>query len=343
MKLSMNKILELFDEEKVKELFKEKVLPFYPDFCEVKKIIIKPYKKQIWETTYHVVVQFNTFFKTRSGKIKKLPIICSAHSNEKRENVYTALKYLWEHDFKSGVLTLPHPLFYSEYYRGVFYRAVAGNNLYYHIKNNNLPEIEAIIPLAAKWFAKLHNLPVNDALNFNEENSRIETALPGIKNILTRVREDYPEYYSAYVKIYGILRENEKKFLASTKKRWLVHGDAHPENIICVSRKKIAVIDFTDLCLSDYARDLGSFLQQLEYMCGNKINDREFTEKMKILFLNNYFKSFKNGHTAEIEARINNYYNWTAMRTATYFLIRHNPESSRVAPLIETVKRNMGI
>lgn len=339
----MNKILDLFDEEKVKILLKEKILPFYPNFCDIKKIDIKPYKKQVWETTYHVVVEFNTVFKTRKGKFKKMPIVCSAHSTEPRKNVYTALKFLWEHGFKNGFLSVPHPLFYSNYYRGTFYRGVAGETLYDNIKRKNLSEIEAIIPKTAKWFAKLHNLPTNGTTNFNLDNSRIETAFPGVKYIIARMKNEHPEYHEIYSRIYKKLVEDEKRFLSSTGKRWLVHGDAHPENVIRMSSRKIALIDFTDLCLTDYTRDLGSFLQQLDYMCGNKIGDKEFTEKIKKSFLDNYFKFSKKRLTKEREERIKNYYNWTAMRTATYFLTRHNPDPSRAEPLIEAVRENMGV
>lgn len=339
----MNKIFELFDEEKVKRLFKEKVLPLYPDFCDVKKIMIKAHKKQIWETTYHVVLEFDTYFKTRKGRTQNLQIFCSAHSSESRRNVYIALRYLWEHSFGTGFLSVPRALFYSDYYHGVFYRGAGGHNLYYYIKNKDFKAIEAIVPKVGKWFAKLHNLPAHDALNFNKKNSRIETALPGVKQILTLVKAAYPEYYDDYSIIYKKLVENEKKFLHATEKRWLVHGDAHPENIISMSRRKIAVIDFADLCLSDYARDLGSFLQQLEYMCGRTINDQVYTEKIKKLFLDNYRANFRNGSTVRAEERIRNYYNWTAMRTATYFLTRYNPDPFRSAPLIETVKKNMGL
>jgi hypothetical protein len=48
-----------------------------------------------------------------------------------------------------------------------------------------------------------------------------------------------------------------------------------------MSDKKIAVIDFTDICLSDFARDLGTFIQQLEFMANRKIGDHEYTEKIK--------------------------------------------------------------
>lgn len=338
----MNKILDLFDERKVKSLFKEKVLPFYPDFSDIKKIQIKAYKKQIWETTYHVVLEFDTVFLTKKGKTRKMPIFCSAHSNEPRENFFIALNYLWDHNFSSRFLSVPHPLFYSEYYHGVFYRGVAGETLYHHIIKNNRSEIEFVIPMTAKWFAKLHNLPTKNTPNFNPLNSRIKTALPGVKQILDRIRLAYPDYYEVYSAIYEKLDKDENYFFNTTDKRWLVHGDAHPENVICMSKRKIAVIDFADLCLSDYARDLGSFLQQLDYMCGRKIGDNQFTNKIKKSFLDNYFANFKNGFEVGIDSRINNYYNWTAMRTATYFLTRYNPDPERAKPLVEMVVKNLG-
>jgi len=337
----MNIILDLLDEEKVKRLFAEKILPQYPDYTGIKKIKIRPFKKLIWNTTYHVVLEFSVYFQTRSGQTEKLPIICTAHSSEPRENVFDALRYLWDHNFSKGMLSVPHPLFYSDYYRGTFYRAASGKTLYHYIKRGDRVEIESVIPKVAKWFAKLHNLPVDSAPNFNPENCRIESAIPGVPHILSQLKANYPEYHERYGLIYQKLIANENDFFAKTEKRWFVHGDAHPENIIRMSRRKIAVIDFADLCLSDYARDLGSFLQQLDYMCGRKIDDAAFAEKIKKSFLDNYFKHFKKGVPEDIDKRINTYYNWTAMRTATYFLTRCNPDSSRAEPLLEQVENRI--
>lgn len=340
----MNKIEKLLDEKYVKDFFKGKVLPLYPDFSDIKKIRIKLHKELIWEYTYHVVIEFSTIFLTNEGKQKTLPIFCSAHSEEPRKNVYDILKFLWQHDFSKGYLSIPHPLFYSDYFRGTFYRGVKGDNLYQYIRDRNFGEIELIVFMAAAWFAKLHRLKnVENIPGLNKDNERIETIVPGVNHILYRIDEMYPHYSEIYKKIYTALIDNEDKFLSSTTQRWLVHGDAHPENIIKMGRKKIAIIDFTDFCLSDFARDIGSFLQQLEFMCNRKIGDPVYAEKVKKLFLENYLKNAKINLDESLRERIDNYYSWTAMRTATFFLIKSEPEPDRAKPLIETVAKKLGI
>ena len=331
----MNKILNLFDEQYVINLFNKKILPIYPDFKSIKKIKIHAYKKNIWEKTYHVVIKFSTYFLTKNNKIVILPIICSAHSDEPRKNVYTALKFLWNNNFGTGYLSVPHPLFYSKEFKGTFYRGVEGNNLYHYIRENRQDEINLIIPKIALWFAKLHNTPIKEAKNFNKINSRIKTAMPGVEHILERIKEKYPNYFDFTKNIYKELIQTENDFLSSTNKRWLVHGDAHPENVIKMGKKKIGVIDFTDLCLSDFARDLGTFLQQLEFMCNRKIKDEKYIKKIKDLFLETYLNKQNIKLDSNLQKRINNYYNWTATRTATFFLLKSNPEPNRADKIIK--------
>lgn len=339
----MNIINELFNEKYVMDLFKQKVLPQYGDFSGIKKIKIIPHKKYIWEHTYHVVIEFATIFLTKDGKNKALSIFCSAHSDEPRENVYEGLKHLWDNGFSRGYLTVPHPLFYSKKYQAIFYRGVRGKNLYQYIRKKDYENIEVIVSKAASWFAKLHNLNTQTARNFNPQNSRIKTVIPGEKHIIERMGQDYPGHQSIYKKFYEIFIKTENNFLSSTRERWLVHGDAHPENIIKMGKKKIGVIDFTDLCLSDFARDLGTFLQQLEFMIMRKIDDREYAEKIKKIFLDNYFINVNINIDDEVFERIDNYYNWTAIRTATYFLIKYNSEPERAYPIINKICKKLNI
>ncbi|MCK5211258.1 aminoglycoside phosphotransferase family protein, partial [Candidatus Parcubacteria bacterium] len=307
----MNRAYKLFDKEFVLKILEKKVLPRYPDFSSVRSFTIQAYKDNIWEgDTYHVVTEYRTKFLTKDGKTKTLPIFCSAHSDEPRKNVYDSLKFLWDSGFGRGYFTIPHPLFYSNYFKATFYRGVEGHNLYEFIRTKNLSIVEIIVPKAAEWLAKLHGLDARKARNFNKMNSRIETVVPGVEHILSRIQDKHPEYYSRYQQIYDILVKKEKDFLCGSDKQWLVHGDAHPENVIKMGNKKIAVIDFTDICLSDFARDLGSFLQQLEFMVMRKIKDLEYADKLKKMFLDSYFEKSREKLNKEVKARINNYYNW---------------------------------
>lgn len=340
----MNKAHQLFDEQFILKTYKKKILKKLPKMKSIKAMEIIPHKKNIWEITYHVVVEYKTYFLTKDGKGKIISIFCSAHSSEPRRNVYDGLKFLWSHGFNNkNHLVVPQPLFYSKYFRGTFYIGVKGIDLYYFIREKKFKDIEMVVARAACWFAKLHKLSTKKAYNFNKDNSRIKTVKPGIKYIFEKIKEEYPEFYNKYLIAYEIVNKNEIKFLSSTKQRWIVHGDAHPENIIKMEGSKLAIIDFTDLCLTDFARDLGSFLQQLEFKIMRRIGDTAYAEKIKKLFLDNYFKNAKIKLDNSLKKRIDNYYNWTALRTSTYFLLSHYPDQERAVQLLAEVCKNLKI
>ena len=164
-----------------------------------------------------------------------------------------------------------------------------------------------------------------------------------MRHILERIKKDYPQYAETFLMIYKTIDKQENDFLASTDKRWLIHGDAHPENIIRMSRDKIGVIDFSDFCVSDFARDLGSFIQQVGYMSNRKIGDATYTKKLQKLFLDSYFRNAKIKMNDDLKNRIDNYYNWTTMRTATHFLIKDGPDPERALPLIKEVADRLKI
>ena len=339
----MNIILQLFDEKFAKDFLIKEVLPKYPDFIDIKKIKIQAHKRLVWESTYHVVIEFTVTFLTKDRKNKKLAIFCSAHSSEPRKNFYDALRFLWDHDFKNGNLTIPHPLFFSEQFNAAFYRGIKGDNLHHFIRRCDFEEAEKIIVKAAKWLHKLHKTSNQNARNFNPDNSRIETVVPGIKFTLEKIKNRHPEFLETCEIIYDILIKREKQFLDNTEKRWLIHGDAHPENVIKISKNKLGFIDFTDLCLADFARDLGAFLQQLEYMYIKRTDNLAIIEKAKNLFLTTYLDSAKIKLDESLRNRIETYYDFTAMRTATFFLIKEDSQPEKAQKLLEKIKHSLNI
>jgi thiamine kinase-like enzyme len=344
----MNHILELFDRDYTLALLKRKVLPEYPGYRTIKDLEIIPYKKHIWEKTYHVVVEIKTTFIRQDGDEEVLPIFCSAHNQEPRENVYRALRFLWEHGFHSDHLTIPRPLFFSPYLNGVFYRGVSGYNLQYYMWRKDFTTVERIIPQAAKWFAKLHALKDLSDYNFNHESGHIRTVVPGAAKVFGIIERKYPGHLSFYRGAYEIFMAEEEEFLDSTEKRWLIHGDAHPENIIKINDIQIAAIDFSDMSLSDFARDLGCWLQQFEFMAQKEEFSAEQIAKYKELFLDNYFANSREELTPDLQRRIDNYYNWTKLRTITYLLIsgvikRDEERMAQINDMINELKNNLGI
>lgn len=339
----MNKILTLFDETAAKKLLEKEVLPLYPEFKDIISLKIKPYKKLIWETTYHVVIAYRVLFSKKAGGEEKLEIVCSAHSNEPREVVFKVLSFLWSSGLADAEIVLPRPLFYSPEFNGSFYRAIAGKNLLNFIKENDRAKTERMIPQAARLLARLHSLALPlDLSIFSDDNRSLRHVVPGRDLIIREIKERFNgKFVDDIASFYEKFIVEEELFFNNQQQRWLIHGDAHPENIIAVGGHKIGVIDFTDFCPADYARDLGAFLQQLEYKIIRNLDDPLFASAMKHLFLKSYLAESSEKLSSSLQARIDLYYNWTAIRTATFWLLKHECEPDKAAAAIARVKNNL--
>lgn len=340
----MNKILSLFNEQTVRRLLEKEVLPLYPEFKKIVSLEIEPYKKLIWTTTYHVVIAYRVVLAKEDGEEHKIEIVCSAHSHEPRENVFKVLKFLWNSGLSSDDISLPHPLFYSSKFNGTFYRAIEGKNLLNFVKNNDRDKVESMVMQAAGLFSRLHalKLPVDSSDIFIETNVSLRTVVPGREMIVWEIGQRFKEkYVHDIASFYDRFIKQEEEFFASSNKRWLIHGDAHPENIIAVGADKIGLIDFTDFCPADFARDLGAFMQQIEYKIKRNLQDDNFAKKMKQLFLNSYLQSAKISLDQSLQERLDLYYNWTAIRTATFWLLKHECEPEKAGVVINNVKNNL--
>ncbi len=340
----MNKIFKLLDESFVLDLFRKEVLPLYPDYSEIQEINIKPYKKLIWETTYHVVISFEVYFINRDNQTEKILMVCTAHSSEPRQNVFQALEYLWKNGLTRGHFDLPRPLFYSSEFNATFYQGLVGENLFHYIKQKDLLKIEKLVISSARLFAQLHQIKADKQVNFNPLNSRIKTVIPGVEKIFEEMSQRYNNKYSADLKkMYDYFLSQEDKYFPAADELVLIHGDANTENIIETGNNDIGLIDFTDICLSDFARDLGTFMQQLEYKIMLKISDSAFADKMKKLFLNTYLQANNLTLDQNLQSRIDLYYNWTTIRTATFLFLKYNNEPIFAEELFYQAKTNLSL
>ena len=57
------------------------------------------------------------------------------------------------------------------------------------------------------------------------------------------------------------------------------------------------------------------------------------------MFLDNYLKHAKIKLDEKLKKRIDVYYYWTTIRTATYFLIKDKAEPDRAKPLLEKIEK----
>ena len=340
----MNKILQLFDEEFLRDYFRRELLPLYPNFLEILAVRIKPYKKLIWQTTYHVVIAFEVEFLTKDQTRENIFLVCSAHSEEPRENVFQVLTFLQHQGLANDWIDLPAPLFFSPEFKGVFYTGLKGENILRQVRTGG-DVAAAKIALVAKLFATLHSLAIKDVPNFNPQSAKIATVIPGLESILREMSLRYHGIYDEDLrKFYDHFISKETEFLKLEKNLALIHGDAHLENIIDTGAGHLGIIDFADFCLGDFARDLGTFLQQLEYRATSVktgLRNPEENARFKKIFLEEYIKVRGLILDDDLKERIKLYYDWTMLRTATYFFLKAEVEIERAEALFARVRSSL--
>ncbi len=340
----MSNILKIFDQDFVLKYFNDEILAFYPDYLNVDSVIIKPYKKMIWDDTYHVVVSFDITLSGRSGEEKKVFLVCSAHSEEPRENVFEVLTHLWKTGFANGWIDVPYPLFYSPFFKGVFYSGLIGENILKKVRND-LGMAAEKIALSGRMFAELHSMSIDNVPEFNPHSARIKTVIPGVENVLAEMSHRYDKKYDKDLKdLYERILEKEEKIFKERANLCLIHGDAHLENLIDTGPARIGIIDFADFCIGDFARDLGTFMQQLEYRATSIKEEKKDMEKenyLKRIFLEEYISAKGIDLTDDLKERIKLYYDWTMVRTATYFFLKADSEPERAEDLLKRTIQSM--
>ncbi len=338
----MISITNLFDQEFINNYFRSRLLPLYPKFSAISRVSIHPYKKGLWNNAYHLVIAFHVHFLTPDKQEEIIPIICAAHSHEDRRQAFSALSYLWSHDFTTENFVIPRPLFFDENFRAFFYRALSGKNFLYYIKQGNSEEIIRLAALSGRLFSRLHSLPAASGQDFNSLNSRIETIVPGkekaVKDLASRYNATYAKRLES---LYDILIEKEAARAFLEKK--LIHGDAHSENIIITPSGCLGLIDFSDMCLADPARDLASFSRQLEYKIISKLGDHFLATAAPAAFLDAYLEASSWEMDENLAEGLKIYRAWTDVRTAIYWFLRQESDERRALGLLESAEKELGI
>ncbi|MBI4122553.1 MAG: aminoglycoside phosphotransferase family protein [Parcubacteria group bacterium] len=290
-----------------------------------------PIKRNIDVDFYHVVIRYD------APAFGDKPIFCSAHSNESRENAYRALRFITEHGFKTGALFVPEPLFFDRSLAAFLYRGIAGRTLLHYIRKGG-DTIAEYIRGAAEWLAELHAIPTDAVENFNPESSRIKTVIPGPEYFLAKISRLFPEFRPDVEHHFAELAEREERALATLDRLCLIHGDFHPENVIVAERDGgVSGIDFTDICLADWARDVGNFLTQLTFMAAGWRTKDEVRSLQKT-FLAHYAAARNVALDGAAWERIKLYQAWTSLRTVIYFLTKEPAEPREAKAAMEMVQ-----
>ncbi len=337
IKENMDKLLDL---DFISSSFNQKMVNFYPDFKQVSSIVFHTYKRHIGKTSMIVVVEYVLSYESVDGEIKVVSIFSSAHSDGSRTRAFESQNYLYNHGFGQGNFLVGRPLFYLDEQFAFFYEGVMGRTLRKLMKEKNGQDFSAILKLAAEWIKQLHNCQIDNGHKFVPFEFSEMTPKP--QRFLDDMSKIYPELglrlASTFHRMAELKKNNFNTFPVS-----LIHGDYHPENIIIKSSEleTIKVIDFTDLSLGDPMVDLGSFIQQIDFM-GFECLSRKDINNYKLSFLEYYFsKKFEDIDINDLN-RINLYQAWVVLRT-TLLLFYAKSASHPLGDLIDEIDRYLSL
>ncbi len=310
----------LLDEKYITKLFNANLKKNYPEFIRIDKLQILIIKERLGDDFEHVVANYSFLMARVIGKEKKylrLNIFCSAHSDGSRKKIMEILKFVNRNNISSQ-----KALFYDNKTQAMFYEGVRGQNLYYYIQHQ--ADIKRYVKEVAIKLASLHKLKIDPKLKISKFRSSLWSLDPS--NVLGDKEIKLENCKIEIIKLLNYIKVEFKKLKIEDNQKFFIHGDFHPENIIIEEDTKIInIIDFTDVRVSDFAQDIGSFLQQFRFMSLRFYPDRKI-EYYQNIFLKNYFKNRNIEMNQDIENRMLFFQAWLSLRSAVFFLRSQNAE-----------------
>ena len=302
-------------------------LPKHIDgFKKLDSVELDPYKRHLGVTSAVFVVEYKVKYTDKQGKHKSIDIFAGAHSDGTKKEAYKKTRFLYEHGFGHGAYRVTKPLFFLKEQMAFFYEASIGRSLFYFFTQDPKANLEPSLTLAAGWIKKLHRFDTKK-YKYDWPTFKISGMIPKpSKFIVDFINQDkkqgqlVKELTEEMIKLENNFRKDIGKIV--------IYGDYHPENIIIrhLESKTLEMIDFTDLAYGDPMMDLGTFLQQFDFM-GHNFISRQQINKYKTFFISTYFKKpFKNIDIEDI-SRINLYQAWTALRSAIFLFYMKDIEN----------------
>lgn len=256
----------------------------------------------------------------------RLKLFIGAASNNSKLRAYHNLNWLRDHGFDQGSLQVIKPIVYIEDLKALVYEASEGQTLYWHLKKR--PSFEELLwplQLSAQWLLKLHQTPVSHLPEtMNENNDQ------GIIKSLERAREKYMALDTEQgTKILNVLALIGSSLPAHDESKSLIYGDYHPENIILrnLRSRRLSMIDLSDVTLGNPYRDVGTFIQQFDFMSQNFL-PRKDINNLKKYFIEQYTGLPFADVPIEHIRMINLFQALTAVRSSVWLF---EPESRKVS------------
>ncbi len=340
---------KLLDKNFIQEVLNEKLAKFYNNFKSIIEIKEDVYKRHLGLTSAVFVVGYEIKYLDKNNSSNYLTIFVSAHSDNSRQEAFNKAKFLYNNGFNKGELQVTKPLFYLEKQKAFFYEASEGRSLFNFFTQDPEEDLKHVFNLAVSWVKKLHQLQKG---NFNWPIFKIYKMVPEPQRFLSDFMVDNKKQGQFIKKLLENMGKIEEKYSEKIEPT-LIYGDYHPENIIIkdLNTKYLKMIDLTDVSLGDPMVDLGTFLQQFDFM-GHKFISRKQMNKYKEYFVTAYFKKNIKDISLQHIKRINLYQAWTALRTAVFLFYMKEVEnyvfdlledSNKYLQLVKNNKKELNI
>ena len=322
---SKQEMAKLLDKNFIQDILDERLAKFYSNFNKIIEIKEDVYKRHLGITSAVFVVGYEIKYLIKNNSSNYLNIFVSAHSDGSRQGAFNKAQFLYNNGFSKGELQVTKPLFYLEKQKAFFYEASEGRSLFNFFTQDPEQDLKPSFNLVIAWVKKLHKLNKG---NYNWYNFKIHKMIPQPKRFINDFITDNKKQGEYINNLVVEMNKLEDKYSKNFEPN-LIYGDYHPENIIIknLKTKDLKMIDLTDICLGDPMIDLGTFLQQFDFMGHNFISRKKMNE-YKEYFIETYFqKDLKNIGIKYIN-RINLYQAWTALRTAVFLFYMKEVENS---------------
>ncbi|MCB9803108.1 phosphotransferase [Candidatus Nomurabacteria bacterium] len=318
-------VAQVANHDFVREILDANLNKYYPDFQKIEELTLKAYKKHIGKTSAVFVIGYKIKYLNTDNKIGKLELFATAHSDDSRKAAFEKLNFLYQNGFNQGKFQVTRPLFFLSEQKGFFYESSVGRSLFSFFKEDSFVDLGNALDLAAGWVRELHSL--KDKSTFSWPKFSVSNMIPSPQQFLPDFIE-HDQLLGSKIKRIVSQIQNWEKELKKTFQETLIYGDYHPENIIItdLQAQNLKMIDFTDVALGDPMTDLGTFLQQFDFM-GHRFFSREKINQDKEYFFNSYFQKSLSEVEENYFQRINLYQAWTALRTAVFLFYMHRDDS----------------
>lgn len=304
----------------ITRLMREVVKHNYPEIKTINSISYETYKRRVGQ--HHSAFNYGyTIHATRpDGSRAQLLLIYSAHTDGSRAYAYEIMRELIASGFNEGPFRIIRPLEYRDDLQALIYEGTPGSKLFtYMQKKASVTDLSHCVTLVAHWIKKFHTQQLTDRMkklahtfDWQNINTPIMEIMADVKRLDTAQGEKLEHFVAAFGK--------QERNLSAAAPQGLVYGDLHPENIIVPELRAgdLTMIDFTDVSIGDQLRDIGTFIQQMQFM-GKPFYSLDELQVILHTHLEAYFGKPFTALSQDEFARINLYQAWNALRSFVYF------------------------